>query len=164
MYIGPWQEFKLAKILQIKEKMDKEAEEDNRLPPQQEEYNQDLMGTKVPPKAFSVGGKLQPMIQTQSNQKADSRVNMRRQQASIDNKYKYRMDPQFAAPSKKVPLLKSTYSQPTGGRDHRLQSRGGGGMNRNQHSPETSVSNYSHAQSSQINNSTQYTTGAINKK
>jgi hypothetical protein len=29
MYIGPWQEFKLAKILQIKEKMDKEAEEDN---------------------------------------------------------------------------------------------------------------------------------------
>jgi hypothetical protein len=31
MYIGPWQEFKLAKILQIKDKMDKEAEEDNKL-------------------------------------------------------------------------------------------------------------------------------------
>lgn len=31
MYIGPWQEFKLAKILQLKDKMDKEAEEDNRL-------------------------------------------------------------------------------------------------------------------------------------
>jgi hypothetical protein len=30
MYIGPWQEFKLARILQIKEKMDKEAEEDNK--------------------------------------------------------------------------------------------------------------------------------------
>jgi len=32
MYIGPWQEFKLAKILQLKDKVDKEAEEDNRLP------------------------------------------------------------------------------------------------------------------------------------
>ncbi len=29
MYIGPWQEFKLAKILQIKDKLDKEAEEEN---------------------------------------------------------------------------------------------------------------------------------------
>ena len=36
MYIGPWQEFKLARILQMKEKMDKEAEEDNKLP----EYNE----------------------------------------------------------------------------------------------------------------------------
>lgn len=31
MYIGPWQEFKLAKILQIKDKMEKEAAEENRL-------------------------------------------------------------------------------------------------------------------------------------
>jgi hypothetical protein len=31
MYIGPWQEFKLAKILQIKDKVDKEAEDANRL-------------------------------------------------------------------------------------------------------------------------------------
>ncbi len=31
MYIGPWQEFKLAKILQIKDKMSKEADEDNAL-------------------------------------------------------------------------------------------------------------------------------------
>ena len=38
MYIGPWQEFKLAKILQIKEKMDKEAEDDNKLPPKND-YN-----------------------------------------------------------------------------------------------------------------------------
>jgi hypothetical protein len=30
MYIGPWQEFKLAKILQIKDKVDKEQEEDSR--------------------------------------------------------------------------------------------------------------------------------------
>ena len=28
MYIGPWQEFKLAKILQIKDKMEKEEEEE----------------------------------------------------------------------------------------------------------------------------------------
>lgn len=32
MYIGPWQEFKLAKILQLKDKLDKEAAEDNALP------------------------------------------------------------------------------------------------------------------------------------
>ena len=31
MYIGPWQEFKLAKILQIKDRVDKEQEENNRL-------------------------------------------------------------------------------------------------------------------------------------
>jgi hypothetical protein len=32
MYIGPWQEFKLARILQIKDKLDQEAKEDNLLP------------------------------------------------------------------------------------------------------------------------------------
>ena len=52
MYIGPWQEFKLARILQIKEKMDKEAEEDNQLPPPQVEYNGGGQ------KAYSVGGKI----------------------------------------------------------------------------------------------------------
>ncbi len=68
MYIGPWQEFKLARILQIKEKLDQEAKEDNMLPEEK---------PALPPKAYSVGGKLQP-IQTQSTQKADSRINMRR--------------------------------------------------------------------------------------
>jgi len=29
MYIGPWQEFKLAKILQIKDNLSKENEEEN---------------------------------------------------------------------------------------------------------------------------------------
>jgi hypothetical protein len=28
MYIGPWQEFKLAKILQLKDKLDKEQSEE----------------------------------------------------------------------------------------------------------------------------------------
>ena len=31
MYIGPWQEFKLAKILQLKDKVDRELEEANRI-------------------------------------------------------------------------------------------------------------------------------------
>ena len=69
MYVGPWQEFKLAKILQIKQQLDKEAEEDNRLPekkPQQQSY--------------SVGGK-----QTHSTQKADSRINMVKQQVAMDS-------------------------------------------------------------------------------
>ena len=56
MYIGPWQEFKLAKILQIKEKMDKEAEEDNKLP--QVEYNDPPAVKGGANKAYSVGGKL----------------------------------------------------------------------------------------------------------
>ena len=30
MYIGPWQEFKLAKILQLKDKVDRETEEENK--------------------------------------------------------------------------------------------------------------------------------------
>lgn len=92
MYIGPWQEFKLAKILQIKEKMDKEAEEDNKLPPQ-EEFNNNPGGNK----AYSVGGKIGPP-QTHSNQKANSVISQVKQQVSIDNKYKYRMDPAFAPP------------------------------------------------------------------
>ena len=91
MYIGPWQEFKLARILQIKEKMDKEAEEDNQLPPPQVEYN----GGQ---KAYSVGGKIMGNAQTNSNMKADSRVNQVKQQVMTDNKFKYRMDPQFAPP------------------------------------------------------------------
>jgi hypothetical protein len=57
MYVGPWQEFKLAKILQIKQQLDKEAEEDNRLP----EYNDNQ--PKHQQKAFSVGGKI---VQTHS--------------------------------------------------------------------------------------------------
>jgi len=39
MYIGPWQEFKLAKILQLKDKVDKEINEANRL-----EYGQQPRG------------------------------------------------------------------------------------------------------------------------
>jgi hypothetical protein len=66
MYIGPWQEFKLARILQIKDKLDQEAKEDNLLPEPK---------PNLPQKAYSVGGKLMP---TSSNQKADSRINMRR--------------------------------------------------------------------------------------
>jgi len=31
MYIGPWQEFKLARILQLKDKVDKEDEESEKL-------------------------------------------------------------------------------------------------------------------------------------
>lgn len=62
------------------------------------------------------------------------------------------MDPQFAPPQKKVPLLKSTYSQPTGRPN---QSRLQGRTNK---SPDNSV--YSYAPS-QANSSTQYT--AINK-
>ena len=30
MYIGPWQEFKLAKIIQLKDKVDKEREQEQR--------------------------------------------------------------------------------------------------------------------------------------
>ena len=30
MYIGPWQEFKLARILQLKDKLDKEQEQEDR--------------------------------------------------------------------------------------------------------------------------------------
>ena len=47
MYIGPWQEFKLAKILQLKDKLDKQAEQDNKLPPQQPQQ-----------KALSTGARL----------------------------------------------------------------------------------------------------------
>ena len=32
MYIGPWQEFKLARILQLKDKVEREDEEQNQLP------------------------------------------------------------------------------------------------------------------------------------
>jgi hypothetical protein len=49
MYIGPWQEFKLAKILQLKDKLDKEAEEENKIQSQ-----------PIEKKAYSVGGKLYP--------------------------------------------------------------------------------------------------------
>ena len=31
MYIGPWQEFKLARILHLKDKVEREEEEENRL-------------------------------------------------------------------------------------------------------------------------------------
>jgi len=31
MYIGPWQEFKLARILQLKEKVQREEEEENKI-------------------------------------------------------------------------------------------------------------------------------------
>ena len=51
MYIGPWQEFKLARILQLKDKLDKEEEEADR-----------FENPRQPVKAFSeinrVGGSL----------------------------------------------------------------------------------------------------------
>ena len=31
MYIGPWQEFKLARILQLKDKVDRDDDEDNQI-------------------------------------------------------------------------------------------------------------------------------------
>ena len=73
--------------------MDKEAEEDNRLPPPQVELNNN--GGQ---KAYSVGGKIIANAQTNSNIKADSRVNHVKQQVMTDNKFKYRMDPEFAPP------------------------------------------------------------------
>ncbi len=159
MYIGPWQEFKLARILQIKEKMDKEAEEDNQLPPPQIDHNNGGQ------KAYSVGGKIMANAQTHSNIKADSRVNQVKQQVMTDNKFKYRMDPEFAPPQKKVPLLKSTYSDPNGGVNRQkpppsreVNSRRE--QNRKK-SPTNSISGYSYAGSN--THSTQYTTGALNQ-
>ena len=73
--------------------MDKEAEEDNRLPPPQVEFN-----NNAGQKAYSVGGKILGNAQTNSNIKADSRVNQVKQQVMTDNKFKYRMDPEFAPP------------------------------------------------------------------
>lgn len=35
MYIGPWQEFKLARILQLKDKVEREEEEQQQLPSQE---------------------------------------------------------------------------------------------------------------------------------
>jgi hypothetical protein len=51
---------------------------------------------------------------------------MVRQQVQVDNKYRYHMDPAYAPPPKKVPLLKSTYSEPVGRPNNTrvLQSRG----------------------------------------
>lgn len=45
MYIGPWQEFKLAKILQLKDKMDKEAAEENELPRKNKGNTQKALST-----------------------------------------------------------------------------------------------------------------------
>ncbi len=45
MYIGPWQEFKLAKILQLKEKVQREDDEENQILP---------VGGQNKPKAHSV--------------------------------------------------------------------------------------------------------------
>lgn len=80
------------------------------------------------------------------------------------------MDPQFAPPAKNVPLLKSTYSDPNGGRMRPPPSRGTQqglprGTSRSQAqrkvSPTNSASGYSYAGSNN-NHSTQYTTGALN--
>jgi len=68
------------------------------------------------------------------------------------------MDPQFAPLQKKVPLLKSTYSQPTGRVTREGQSRGG---RNNIKSPENSVYSY---MPSQANSSTQYTSGINNQR
>ena len=51
MDIGPWQEFKLAKILQLKDKVDREHEAENRLPQDQ------AAGLPGQTKAYSVGNR-----------------------------------------------------------------------------------------------------------
>jgi hypothetical protein len=50
MYIGPWQEFKLARIIQLKDRVDQEQEEENRIDNIRHQQN--------PHKAYSVGNKL----------------------------------------------------------------------------------------------------------
>ena len=57
MYIGPWQEFKLAKILQLKDKVDKEQEQENQMIRQQDQQMQAHYGQK-PGKAYSVGTRM----------------------------------------------------------------------------------------------------------
>ena len=57
MYIGPWQEFKLAKILQIKDRVEKEQEEGNRLE-DQANLPKNLKGH--PQKAYSMNNRPQP--------------------------------------------------------------------------------------------------------
>lgn len=67
MYIGPWQEFKLAKILQLKDKVEKEQEQEQRnFQAQQANQNYYAQGPgsdqasgisyrRMPQKAYSVG-------------------------------------------------------------------------------------------------------------
>ena len=56
MYVGPWQEFKLAKILQLKEKVQREYDQENQIYPMNP-------GNNNKPKAHSVanGGRLGPL-------------------------------------------------------------------------------------------------------
>ena len=51
MYIGPWQEFKLAKILQLKDKMEKEDQEDRG-------STNHSLSYQHPPKAYSVNNRM----------------------------------------------------------------------------------------------------------
>ena len=65
MYIGPWQEFKLARILQLKDKVEQEEQQENSMG-MQGEYSRQQTG-----KAYSVntriGGSPQNMADSYSN-------------------------------------------------------------------------------------------------
>lgn len=97
MYIGPWQEFKLAKILQIKDKLEQEERENNQIEIQQ----------KSKGKALSTG---HARTNLKTNEEIDlrkqSRQDLRRQQASSEYMYKYKVDPQYLPPPKQIPVLK----------------------------------------------------------
>eukprot|EP00347_Sterkiella_histriomuscorum_P006673 403351872 len=124
MYIGPWQEFKLAKILQIKDKIEKEEKEANKL----DNSNQQNAnaGQRIPPKAYSTGARLQPnnnnayevqsdqnnVFKTQSNMRANSRQNAKRSQASSEHQYKFKLAPEYSAPPKQIPVLRGNHSDP----------------------------------------------------
>lgn len=56
MYIGPWQEFKLARILALKDKVDKENDDNNHL--SQSQHDPSVMNGGVHQKAYSVGTRM----------------------------------------------------------------------------------------------------------
>ena len=68
MYIGPWQEFKLARILQLKDKVDREDEEGNQIQQPSPFDNQD------PQKAYSVGTRMMGGGGPLTNQKTPGRI------------------------------------------------------------------------------------------
>ena len=73
MYIGPWQEFKLARILQLKEKVEREEKEANQLEPQGGKHKAYSVGTNM------IGGR-------GKNQPFNSAYNANQGQISVQNK------------------------------------------------------------------------------
>ena len=57
MYIGPWQEFKLARILALKDKVDKENDDNNHLNPSQHNPSE-INSVHQNSKAYSVGTRM----------------------------------------------------------------------------------------------------------